>query len=256
MSRSRVVLICKIGTPLCLLVVIATFFWDDSYLFRLAACFVLFLFAFHWMFGAKRNLTATQARMIDYAYLGIAATGIFIYAMNQEDKRYEYRQLEVQDEGRNGLLKSLVVLENSLIDLQGAACAPAAVQVMPQHCERVKQLMVAFAAQKPSEENQAFIRIVKDYLSSVPSHATSDEYSLQLYRRIESANEYLKHRSLSVEIAILHIKVQEPLPPPDIRETTIYGLFTWPFILAFAFALRITKVTIEVLDWAASKSTT
>jgi hypothetical protein len=28
-----------------------------------------------------------------------------------------------------------------------------------------------------------------------------------------------------------------------------YILFTWPFILAFAFALRLTKTTIEVLDW-------
>lgn len=256
MSRSQAVLICKMGTSLCLLAVIATFVWEVSYLFRLTACFALFLFSFHWMFGAKRNLTVTQARMIDYAYLGIAAIGIFIYAMNQEDKRYEYQQLEVQDVGRNGLSKSLVVLESSLVDLQGAACAPDAVQAMPQHCERVKQLMVAFAAQKPSEENQAFIRIVKDYLSSVPSRATSDEYSLQLYRRIESANENLKHRVLSVEIDIMYIKVQEPLPPPDIREKTIYGLFTWPFVLAFAFALRITKTTIEVFDWAASKPTT
>lgn len=247
-SRSRVVLICKIGTAVSLLTVLATFAWSDSYLARLAACFLLFLFVFHWLFGAKHNLTATQVRMIDYAYLGIAALGIFLFALNQEEKRYEYVQLEVQDEGRRQLERSRLNLANGLIDLERAACMPATVQRMPQYCERVKQLKVAFAAEDASETNMKYSVTVNEYLASVSPPSSSDQYSTQLYRQIESANERLKSLELSVRIAIQHIKIQAPLPPDDIRDST-YGLFTWPFILAFAFALRITKTTIEVLGW-------
>ena len=259
LSRNRIVLICKIGTAASLLVLGVVFLWAQSfffqldfYLFKLAVCFLLFLFAFHWFFGSKRNLTATQTRLIDYAYLVIAALGIFVFALNQDERRYTFRQIEIQDEGRRILEKSIIIMENSLTDLEGAACSPAAVQVMPQHCERVKQLKVEFGTKRPSEANRDFIRIVEDYLSTVPSPPASDEFSRQIYRRIEAATDNLKYKTKRVEIDILLIKSQEPLPPPEIGEpgSRIYGLFTWPFILVFAFALRITKTTIEVLDWA------
>jgi hypothetical protein len=46
-------------------------------------------------------------------------------------------------------------------------------------------------------------------------------------------------------------RLEEPLrPQPD---NTIYGIFKtiyWPFFLAVALALRLTKVTADVTAWA------
>jgi len=210
---------------------------------------------FHWLFGAKHNLTITQVRLIDYAYLGIAAFGIFVLALNQEERRYAVRQIEVQEDGRRNLEKSLSVVQSALTDLEGVACTPDAVRVMPQHCELVKKLKIAFGSKRPSEANQDFIRDVETHVSTFPLSAETDEFSQQIYRRIEAATNNLKYVTKSAEVDILHIQLQEPMPPPEAGEpgSRIYGLFTWPFIIVFAFALRITKTTIEVFDWAKSK---
>src|SRR5712672_3138075 len=120
LSRNRIVLASKIATVVLLLVLGITLFWAearfltlDFYVFKLAVCFLLFLSAFHWFFGAMRNLTTTQVRLIDYAYLGIAALGIFVLAMNQEEKRYAYRQVDSQNFGRRTIEKTIANLENS-----------------------------------------------------------------------------------------------------------------------------------------------
>lgn len=189
--------------------------------------------------------------MIDYVYLGTATIGVFLLAMNYEEKRYEYVQLEAQDEGRKEFKNSRLNLANGLLDLEGAACLPAAAQLMPRYCDRIKQLKLAFAAEDSSEANTDYSRAVKDYLLNIPPPNSLDEYGMQIYRKIELENEKLRSLQLQCEIDILTIKINEPLPPDDIRNST-YGLFTWPFILAFAFALRITKTTIEVLDWTTS----
>ncbi len=244
-------MISKIGTGISVLAVIGAFAWSPYYLVELGACFLFFLFAFHWAFGARSGLTVTQARMIDYIYLGTAAIGVFLLALNYEEKRYEYVQLETQDKIRKQLEKSQVDLAEGVQDLQRAACIPVVVQVMPQYCDRAKKLGLALAVEDKSETNKNYSVAVTEYLNDV-APPDLDDYGRQLYRRIEAANQELKSRQLSVKIDLLSIEFQAPMPPDDIRNTT-FGLFLWPFVLAFAFALRITKTTIEVLDWAKSK---
>jgi|GEM_PF-6059861 len=218
---------------------------SSSFLVKLAACFLFFLFAFHWFFGAAKSLTVTHARLIDYVYLGIAAVGVFVFALNYEEKRYEYRQAEVVDEARTALNNSRLELAKDAFEVERASCEAAIVRLMPSYCEKAKQLGSAFELGASIEKVNEAVR--KYFESALPPDLTDTERSLA-YLPIKEKAEGLANSLQSVKLGLMHIELQEPLPPDDIRNTT-YGLFTWPFILAFAFALRIAKTTIEVLDW-------
>jgi hypothetical protein len=141
LSRRRIVAVCRAGALLSLLVLSVLFIMESSsFLMKLAACFVFFLFAFHWFFGAAKWLTVTHARLIDYVYLTIAATGVFIFALNYEDKREEYIdavQAAAAHVSRREQHKAFV---QSVTELESASCEPTVVTLMSSYCEQAKVL--------------------------------------------------------------------------------------------------------------------
>jgi len=123
----------------------------------------------------------------------------------------------------------------------------AAVGALPTYCEAAKILRQKLDVTSPRETREAVI----DTYSTAVVQPTQllDAYTVQAYKRLE--NEALNFRLAALQLtsAELSLKLHEPLSRDADEPEQIYFLFEWPFILAVAFALRITRTTIEVFDW-------
>ncbi|WP_063682910.1 hypothetical protein [Bradyrhizobium stylosanthis] len=249
-DRKTLVRISQIGTFVFVLLYGSTFFVErPDYEVRLLTWFFALFFLFHWWFGAMKKLTPTKARLIDYVYLGIAAVGVFVLAINYQHKRYEYTQLEVQDEGRRLLGKEYRELLDTIKALQHASCIPEKVQLVPLYCEQIKKLNRDMQEESESETRLDFSLAVDRYLRQIKPPDSNDALRTQSFRQIGEEIEKLRTVQDRIKLDSDFVRFHAPISSDDVRISS-HGLFAWPFILAFALALRITKTTIEVLDWA------
>jgi hypothetical protein len=246
--RRRVVLVCKIGTALSLFATVVAFVIPTSiFVLQLAACFMFFLFAFHWLFGAIKSLTVTHARLIDYAYLGIAASGVFVLALNYQDKREEYvgtGEMAAAYASRREQHKNFV---QSVTELERVSCESAVVTLMPSYCEPAKALRTVALKEYDAKTLEDAVQL---FLKAAPPPDLIDRERSAAYQPIVLKIQEVQLDVLGLKNDDQHIELNKPMK----REAGEYAydfyiLFTWPFILAFAFALRITKTTIEVLEW-------
>jgi hypothetical protein len=108
--------------------------------------------------------------------------------------------------------------------------------------ERMEQYQKPLLGQNPSEE-------LERTLKSVRPQPLKQQMRYLLFCNVDNAGESI----VSVLSSMLDNKrLAEPLPPQS-PDSTGYGIFrtiVWPFFAAIALALRLTKVTADVTDWA------
>jgi len=214
----------------------------------LGAWFALWFFACHWIAAAYTQLTAAQSRAIDYVYLGVATIGVFVLAMNYEEDRYEYRQNKYVAEAEVELQKTKQNLASAVVHNQQMLCQLNIVSSMPEYCAQAKQLVQDFQAEDRAKDTADGSPAINLFLSNIHAPRDADETKKQLYRIVESELLRLQSANLSVKVDLGFIEFQKPMPRGP-EQHSAWQVFTWPFILAFALALRLTRTTIEVFDW-------
>lgn len=247
LRRSTIARIAGLGAFATLLIsIVAVFAPAEWHVTKLTLWFVLCLFGFHWFFGRATKLTVTGVRLIDYVYLCVAAGGVLVLAVGYESRRDAYFSAVFRDDVMRDNVQARKDLSETAISIETEACKATLIKLLPDYCEAAKSLRETLSRELTEEElDAAVVRYAE--IAKAPS-PMNEEKSLA-YRQLENHTLYLVARARGMKLDKLFVEVQEPLPPDP--RVNAFALFTWPFILAFAFALRITRTTIEVLDWTA-----
>ncbi len=247
-GRRYVVTVSAIGAALC---VVALFYWryqySDTYVERLIAWGALCLFAFHAGFALIKNLNPRFVRAIDYVYLTSAAFGVIVFALNYAEKRHEVQERETRALLRIEIEKSQREVKSAVEILERVSCEQATHRALPTYCGAATTFRETLDVTSSHETRQALI----DAYSAEVAQPTQllDAYMVQTYKRLESQVLSVRMAALQLNTGELSLELHQPLPRDADEPEELYLLFEWPFILAFAFALRITRTTIEVFEW-------
>ena len=213
--------------------------------------FCVFLFGEHSKYAIMENLSQRKVRRMDYWYLSAATIGLFLAAFGystQRDTTIARFNEKMYEAGEPSFIATVNESMNSLskflcVDLVRAkeACAGA-----KKVASEIRPGRSAKEIASISEELQEKVLIP--------------------YVRIFPSDELSKNPNMLLPIVSVQVKIgdwkeyAEQAPKTDgIRskiddETEILlGVgqwIVWPFLLAYALALRITKVTIDVFEWA------
>jgi uncharacterized membrane protein len=232
---------------------VSIFMENAPFLLTLGAWFALWFFGFHWIAASYTKLTAAQSRAIDYVYLGVATGGVFIFAMSYEVDRYEYRQNRSVAESELALKDTKRHRDAAVVQHQEALCQMSVVTTLPEYCRQAKQLVLDYQAEDRSKDTTDGSRVIDNYLANVHTEKDAEEPKRQLYRLIDFELLKLRTAHMSVMVDRGFIDFNKPMPR-DTETHPAWQIFTWPFILAFALALRLTRTTIEVFEWTSRPS--
>jgi hypothetical protein len=253
-ARRYVVIVCALGALLSLItLLVERAQHGDTYVERLIAWGAFWLFTFHAGFGLARSLNPRLVRAIDYVYLATAAFGVLVFALNYGEKRDEYLRNERQARHQIELTEARAETRKAIADLERVSCEQMIRQISPLYCERAKTLAQTLDVDASREKRQAAVLAYSDDVETPPK--LDEPWAVTAYRRLQDQVLEFRMAEQGINIAELLYQFNEPLPRREPGEPgeddKLNLLFSWPFILAFAFALRITKTTIEVFDWTA-----
>jgi hypothetical protein len=250
-TRRRFAIFCAfLATVFVILTVIARYEPQRSFMFSLIFSFFAWLFLFHAVFGFANLVTAAQARAIDYVYLGVAAAGVFVLALNYEGKRADVTYSEKTELLTSAFDKASTDTFILMSRLDTATCGVGgAPKQFPAMCELV-EMTDERAINRDQMQDKTKIT-VEEFLTRLPPFPTGQE---EAFARVERAISSLTDaRAKMLEAAEVLGEHKGQAKTRDVREES-HGVFLWPFILAFAFALRLTRTTIEVFDWTVKPS--
>lgn len=218
----------------------------------LALTFFWFLSWSHANFAFAQNLTQRRVRTIDYWYLGAAAVGLFLFAVGYEDQRETALTRIQMKMHQSGELPVIEDVKKSFADLENRMCDPSITSKATAPCVNIKKLAVdAHPGLSPKE-----ITVLKDRLSDEVNMPYGRLFSPE---QLSKGNIFMPAAVLSVRLDDWHRYMEDApkadtrLKPADDDSALMFGLgqwVLWPFLLALALALRITKVTVDVFEWA------
>jgi hypothetical protein len=211
----------------------------------LVTFFIFALCTTHTYYASVKNLTQAQVRKIDYWYLGAATIGLFMFTVGYSEQRdaavtrsseyaYQQRKVEFQTE-----------VANALIAYKNETCK-----------NEFKRLI--------SDQTCAVGEVIA---KEITPDISPDLIGHFLYRLKKARIEVIKRgQNVSfervnkrVEQSLIFLKtLKENVPKKNNVHTDeevglwfSFGQYViWPFLLAYALALRITKVTADVFEWA------
>ena len=239
------------------------------YLVKLVLWFVSCLSGCHALFAFEFELTERAAKVIDYVYLGVASVGVLYLALGYSDQRTEF-QKRYEKAGAQLQIGSRKALAEDFSKRYAELACKIHSSVREKHCERAKELFASLKAASSEKELSSIVDDFKGFLfAEIPDNESKADGPVRETGRpnipIDEPTEYLTislaiSTISAIENTILAIKGNAALPewsPSGKQEPSYHDLYFglvqtafWPFILAFALALRITKVTIDVFDWA------
>ena len=249
-SRRIVAIVCGLGWLACIVAMVFAYKLGADFPVVLALVFLFFLFFDHSKYALEVTLTQRRVRKIDYWYLGAATVGLFFavlgYSTQRNDavfrlshKLYdsgEQSRIAAVTEEMSGLTKFLCV------DLTTAKEACASLKHIAGEIRPGLS-----AAQIASISDELLAKVGGPYARVLPAELYKDKNSLLPIVVVAlKLDEWHEFALLAPEIG--------SNPPKADEETQIFFNFgqwvIWPFLLVFALALRITKVTIDVFEWA------
>jgi hypothetical protein len=260
---------------LCLLGIFITILrWD--LLWILTLWFLLLLALSHLVFFWRTSTTARQVKLIDYPYLLIGAFSIWLaVASGQKERAIYVKELDEMTAPAtvNGL--------RSLLNSSREKFCEASTDYKPEnYCEWT--LGVSHFLSEPFTLSQ-LQQAINDTENTVPTYIIRDQgHLLGFYFTSLSGLEHLTHivnlnpfgwvsllqnwdnEPITIQpvanLTYAAIITSEPSRTPGTSEVSVTTLGSiaiglgkvvlWPFVLAIAVALRITKVTADVTGWA------
>lgn len=264
------------ATLITLAALCATFAYGSAFGTRLFFWFVFWLAAFHWIVG-RRVFSQNQLRMIDYPYLSMAAIGLFLLAADEQTDRDEYTReyREITSPSTLSGLRRYVDGSSQLF------CSDTnSNSYVPEFCRWAADLRVFLSQDIKVNQLRAKLSESKELLDHADWGGWWEwlEQSLLAISLVPSKPGEVKIVPPNVDIEIVRLQARRAAraealtivnsmeriieagdTPPAVstmappRHGLPYGVgktIIWPFVLAVAVALRITRVTAEVSGWA------
>ena len=247
-TRKAFAICCSVLTVVfTALAIIGWFEPRYSFMFSLIFSFFAWLFLFHAIFGFANLLSAAQARAIDYVYLGVAAAGVFVLALNYEGRRQDYDFSEKREQLHNKFLSASGDVGLQLARIDSAVCGRSSREkpLFPFHCKLIEKLdwENLKIGSVPDEGKISLEEFMRQFLPAPVGQEDAFERAQRNFSILKEARE--KEFAAADDLRFHESRAKTDR---DVRDES-HGLFTWPFILAFAFALRLTRTTIDVFDW-------
>jgi hypothetical protein len=244
----------------CVCGVVLVLKWGElAFVSLLFLSFTLFLSASHAKYAFLEKLTVRSVKLIEYFYLGTATLGLILFAAAYEGQR-NVHLMEFWTEMRPFFEKDVKQnIEKRLWAFIGAVCRPGPSK-NAEFCDEGRQLVEMFERKFDTGSLREMERAFKNFLDEEGKRMRGETSSNNSTIWI-SASELLG----ALRDGIRDLGGGQTVSSGDEIQTKkdlgiLLGLaqtVIWPFVLAFALAMRITKVTIEVLNWtepAATKS--
>ena len=201
-----------------------------NYAVGLMLWFSLWLVIFHVWFWLQIPLTENAVRLIDYFYLGAAAISLFFYAHQVHEQRWDYL---VKASLPPFEISELMVSLDRFVE---AACSAGSTN---KECSAGKEVVAKLDGRKLGVVDYLLMRERLDDLKS--------ERFGPLVERIRSLLWLASTRLFREEKAA---PKSPRLPDGGDAVLSLGQTVLWPFVLALALALRLTKVTIEIFGWS------
>jgi uncharacterized membrane protein len=232
-----------------------------GYIYYLVFTFLWFLALFHAGYAYSQRLTQRQVRKIDYWYLGAAALGMLLFALGVTNQREVVlgRGLEMiyKEEER--------VKRQTVVDRANAysaiACGQEITKISRASCDHSGEFLRVI-------QSDAALQKLKELTISFGDTNIKNMVDLRRKRaaaKLETggSDDPLLIASVDLKMAMEQLQGWRlRTPPPESPGKTfdenaelvlaVGQTIVWPFLLAFALALRIAKVTVDVFGWADS----
>jgi hypothetical protein len=232
--------------------------YQTGFISYLSLEFLFFLFLFHAGYAYAQRLTQRQVRKIDYWYLGAAAIGMFLFALNYTDQREAYLGKANVFAFRVQEAKLIQEANVELDKYVAISCGDVVVRASKTQCGIAKgfadKLKPGLTTPELLEVEQSFRQqLIKSY------SAVKQEYKRSYPEDSDPAEPYFGQAAW-FQVRLENLKNAVAAAPNTARAKTmneevevLIGLgqtIVWPFLLAFALALRLSKVTVDVFGWA------
>jgi hypothetical protein len=226
-------------------------YYGTGFITYLVLAFLAFLCTTHSNYAFAQNLTQRKVRRIDYWYLGTAAIGLLLFAAaysNQRDVVLTKIFVAAHQSGEEPIREQVV---SSLANLSDFLCTDGMLRTFPKPCEGLK----------------SFSKEIRPHLSSEQISGLSEKFANEVtspYTRIFPIEKLKENPRIISPLSIIQVRLDDRAAymrtapsqtavQRDEESEIVFGLgqlVIWPFLLAYALALRITKVTIDVFEWA------
>ncbi|MGJ0511244.1 hypothetical protein [Methylocystis sp.] len=252
-------LVVLVGSLLGLFVFGLIFFSTASFYIRLIAFFFFFLSFFHAILSAWVSITKRLARASDYIYFLVAALGMLVASFASMQDREEYYAAVASTIGRPDVKQLSSFAETVLRSCDKQLSWPDAIPGklvlfisgglrLENSCTLAKQALKVIEEQNYSQVPSLLWR--QPITSSIwtltnPLHPVS-AMDNAIYFQLKYQLESLYYYSPDYNATRQTIADDRKLKISAYRY--IYSSI-WPFILAFAISLRVTRVTADVSEW-------
>jgi hypothetical protein len=240
--RRKLGALCGLSGLALALVVWPSMDWSISW--NLIVWLAMWLAIFHWL-AAQGNWTVRQTKMIDYWYVGIGAVGAVLLTAGLELSAFSASpRAAIAEVFDNEYSKNL---NKNLTNYVSRACSDVSIARFRDHCEMAKALERT-AAVLSASQLLAKQKELDDLADSLEEPRDSEQSSIYGAAKLVS-------NSISLVASVR--KHHEPLEASAVSEKNtpnsdwlkLLKLLAWPYVLAVALALRLTKVTIDAFEW-------
>jgi len=239
------------GWIVCLISIFVAYQRGAGFIVLLSLAFFFFLCGEHSRYAFTENLSQRKVRRIDYWYLSAATIGLFIAAFSYSTQREATIAKFNQKLYEAGEPSNIAAVKEGIGSLSKFLCAD--LTKAKEACAGLKKIASEI---RPGRSPAEIVAILGELQKNVTLP----------YARIFAAGELSKNPDVLSPVISLQIKIEDwerytELTPKagegrskldDETEIMLeFGQWViWPFLLAYALALRITKVTIDVFGWA------
>ncbi len=238
------------------------FVQSSSYYVALISLFFLSLSLFHMILAAWMSITRRITGSTDYVYFSLISVGILMFAISKEHERTESYFTFTSMMLPNAPEQAAVLFEDV-----SEACERYP-WLTPQLNKVIRYALIKiYGDEKLDEETCAFVEQV-DILHQNNNYEginnlLNEEFArhelplspVQMISRIFSEETMMSdavyYASRVVFDALYYKSDQFSLPPHESETIALKFILEtfWPFVIAVALALRITRVTADVTDW-------
>ena len=250
-ERKIVAYVSTIGFFAFLVALSIAIYFQAGFFVYLVLAFCMFLSSAHSNYSMAVNLTQRKVRRIDYWYLGAATLSMLLFAAaysNQRNVVITKITLLAHRSAEEPILKKVV---SSFAELSKFLCEEPIVRASPRACAGLKKLSAE----------------IKPHLSPEKIMSLSEQFTKDVvlpYGRLFSLEKLEKEPRVFSPLSAVQLRLEDwaefmrfapsqAAAESDEQSEIMFGLgqwVIWPFLLAYALALRIAKVTIDIFEWA------
>jgi hypothetical protein len=244
----------------CLAALAASMYMQFGFVVGLVISFFLFLAFFHAHYAFKVGLKRSTVKKIDYYYLSIAAIGALLTAVGYSSQRDVVIGHVSTEFYKAGSVSQTSQVRERIVAFKELACSEKAARLTDALCDRANKLSKDIGndlTRTQVEEltgsfRTGFVRDIASVRKKIRDELGAERADQFTELYVQAAVEVL------MSLSNLHDwkpdKKTQTASATDELNDLMYDfgrIFIGPFLLAWSLALRITKVTIELSEWAA-----